>query len=157
SPFAINADGSLTQIPCPGTTCDTRGLSSFGSVATGPDQAPTAAFSATPGFTGNPTTLDGSGSAAFPGQSVAHFDWDFGDGTTAPDGGAAPTHVYGAPGTYTVSLTVTDDAGCSTSPDFNAGRMTCNGGPSAHVTHAVTIANVPPPEPPNTKISNAKI
>src|SRR5262249_32272265 len=37
------------------------------------------------------------------------FTWNFGDGTTAT--GASPTHVYQNSGTYTVSLTVTDQDG----------------------------------------------
>jgi gliding motility-associated-like protein len=39
------------------------------------------------------------------------YAWDFGDGTTAT--GAAPLHCYPDPGTYSVSVTVTDTNGCS--------------------------------------------
>jgi PKD repeat protein len=35
------------------------------------------------------------------------YDWDFGDGGTGT--GATPTHVYAAPGTYDVTVTVTDN------------------------------------------------
>ena len=37
------------------------------------------------------------------------YEWAFGDGTTSTD--EAPTHAYKASGTYTISLTVTDDRG----------------------------------------------
>ncbi|MFC1988071.1 DUF4349 domain-containing protein [Chloroflexota bacterium] len=37
------------------------------------------------------------------------YEWDFGDGTTSTD--EAPTHAYKAAGSYTISLTVTDDRG----------------------------------------------
>ncbi|MFI5148445.1 MAG: PKD domain-containing protein [Bacteroidia bacterium] len=37
--------------------------------------------------------------------------WNFGDGSTAT--GSNPTHTFGAGGTYTVTLTVTDAQGCS--------------------------------------------
>ena len=42
---------------------------------------------------------------------VEGYYWDFGDGTTAA--GITAAHVYGADGTYTVTLTVVDDQGLS--------------------------------------------
>ncbi len=42
------------------------------------------------------------------GQTVA-WDWDFGDGTTSVE--RHPEHIYAAPGTYPVTLQVTDDQG----------------------------------------------
>jgi PKD domain len=45
------------------------------------------------------------------GSPIAARLWDFGDGTTASD--PAPAHTYAAPGTYTVTLTVTDENGFS--------------------------------------------
>lgn len=43
--------------------------------------------------------------------SIALYLWDFGDGTTSAD--RSPTHAYTMPGTYTVSLTITDEMGYS--------------------------------------------
>ena len=37
------------------------------------------------------------------------YDWDFGDGSTGS--GAMPNHIYTTDGNFTVTLTVTDDAG----------------------------------------------
>jgi PKD repeat protein len=89
------------------------------------NQAPTAAF--TPsctdlscGFT------DQSGD---PDGRIVSWSWQFGDG--ARSGERSPSHAYAAPGTYNVTLTVTD-----------------NGGATNAVTHAVTVA-APPPPPQN--------
>ncbi len=53
-------------------------------------------------------SVDGSGSAD-PDGSVAGYVWDFGDGSSGT--GVKPDHTYAAAGTYSVSLTVTDDRG----------------------------------------------
>ena len=125
SPYSIGADGVLTQISCTAPHC-TAGSVPIGLAFT-PDQAPTAAFSATPGQPSQATSFDASASTASSGHTIAHYKWDFGDGTTLADGGETPSHVYAAPGTYNVVLTVTDDAGCSNSPIFNGQTDLCNG------------------------------
>jgi PKD repeat protein len=60
------------------------------------------------GIAGSLILFDGSGSTDSDGN-IAAYDWDFGDGNTAS--GVNPSHTYLAAGTYTVSLTVTDDDG----------------------------------------------
>src|SRR5690606_4945740 len=45
--------------------------------------------------------------------SVSFWDWDFGNGYFAT--GQNPGHPYANPGTYTVSLTVTTNSGCTSS------------------------------------------
>ncbi|MFA5295804.1 MAG: PKD domain-containing protein [Methanoregulaceae archaeon] len=70
---------------------------------------PEAAFSAdttTPGVGDTVTFTDESTG------NVVSRAWDFGDGGTSEDQG--PVHAYSAPGTYTVSLTVTNPAGTNT-------------------------------------------
>jgi PKD repeat protein len=50
----------------------------------------------------------------YPG-AVLSYSWSWGDGTAASTG-VAPTHTYGAPGEYTVTLTVTDSYGFKSPP-----------------------------------------
>lgn len=54
---------------------------------------------------GSPVSFSGASS---PG-GISAWAWSFGDGATGS--GAAPQHTYAKPGTYTVTLTVTDPSG----------------------------------------------
>ena len=98
-----------------------------------PDQAPVAAFSAISGAPGAPTVLNASASTASDGVP-ATYTWAFGDGATASSPGPVILHTFAAAGSYPVTLTVTDDAGCSTALVFTGQTAYCNGGPSARVT-----------------------
>ena len=62
---------------------------------------------------GVPIPFRASGSTAQPGRQVARYAWSYGDGGTAL-GQNAP-HTYTTAGTYTVGLTVADDAGAAAS------------------------------------------
>ena len=53
--------------------------------------------------------FNASSSRPAPGRTIRSYDWDFGDGSTSS--GATVQHAYSAAGTYSVLLTVTDDAG----------------------------------------------
>lgn len=71
-----------------------------------PNQAPAASF--TTSLTGLATAMNGAASSD-PDGVIVLYDWNFGDGESAA--GARPTHTYAAPGTYDVTLRVTDDRG----------------------------------------------
>ncbi|MDM8547973.1 PKD domain-containing protein [Candidatus Venteria ishoeyi] len=61
-------------------------------------------------LTASQILFDGSASSDGDGKLIA-WDWDFGDGQRG--NGEKTQHVYAAPGTYNVVLTVTDDSGTS--------------------------------------------
>ncbi|MEM1125757.1 MAG: PKD domain-containing protein [Bacteroidota bacterium] len=60
------------------------------------------------GIAGEPTRF----TANVEGDGPFTYQWDFGDGSTSTQ--ANPTHTYDEPGTYTVTLTVTNEGGTDT-------------------------------------------
>ena len=73
------------------------------------DDPPTAVASAST-LSGNaPLDVTFTGSNSFDDNAIVSYAWDFGD-TTTSSLADPPTHTYANPGTYNVSLTVTDDA-----------------------------------------------
>ena len=87
-----------------------------------PTNSPPTAVIAAPSCTLLSCTFDGSGSTDSDGQINA-YAWTFGDGGTAT-GATPPAHGYAAGGTYTVTLTVTDNGGAqrSTSTSVTVGQ-----------------------------------
>jgi PKD repeat protein len=88
--------------------CQT-GIFAFSDVAPGPILGPVAQFSATPlsGPPPLPVTFTDL-SSNYP----TSWSWDFGDGATST--AQNPTHTYSEPGTYDVSLTVSNEADSNT-------------------------------------------
>lgn len=105
-----------------------------------PDQGPVAAFSAKAGKAGKATKFNGSTSSDSDG-TVAVYHWSFGDGHSLSNGGATPSHTYKKAGKYKVTLTVTDDSGCSLTQVFTGQTAYCNGTPAARIVHRVKIAS----------------
>lgn len=90
-----------------------------------PNQPPVAAFTSSC----NQLTCSFTSSSSDPDGTIASYAWTFGDGGTATT--QNPSHTYGAGGTFTVTLTVTD-----------------NQGATGNVSHTVTVAPPPPPNVP---------
>lgn len=104
-----------------------------------PNQPPHAAIEGpTTGAAGAELSFSGTKSTDSDG-SVARYDWSFGDGTSAANGGATVHHAYSQPGTYTVTLTTTDNEGCSTELVFTGQTAYCNGSSVARTTHQVVV------------------
>ncbi len=80
-----------------------------------PAPMPTAKFSVSPSpaVVSTAVTFDASASTT-PNTSISAYEWNFGDNTALGTGKTA-THTYGAAGTYSVSLKVTDNTGATNS------------------------------------------
>jgi YVTN family beta-propeller protein len=136
--------GELTPIGLasntPGTPIGLGG--EVGAVAIVPDSGPAAAFSALSAPAGQATSLDGSGSSD-PEGTVTSYAWNFGDGTSATTSSAKLSHVYAQPGSYTVTLTVTDSEGCSSVFLFTGQTAYCSAGAKAITSQVLTVAPAP--------------
>jgi PKD repeat protein len=75
------------------------------------------------GTVGNPIAFSSAGSTD-PDGTIQSYLWDFGDGTPTSNQ-QNPTHVYTSAGTYTVTLTVTDNLGAT---DSDTAVVTVGGG-----------------------------
>jgi PKD repeat protein len=77
--------------------------------AAGPHANPVAVIGST--VSGLSVAFDGTGSTTSDGATVASYEWSFGDGESSS--AAAPTHRFARPGTYAVTLRVTDSTGAA--------------------------------------------
>ena len=115
--YATKTDGKLHQAPWNGTTV--TGPSTVDALATGnwagrgvfletvaPPVPPVAGFTSS---CLNATCFFDASSSTAPGSTIASYAWDFGDSSTGS--GATPQHAYAGPGTYQVTLTVTNARG----------------------------------------------
>ena len=130
------------------TVTDGRGITGSVTkpvVVTAPHAAPVAQIGAT--ATGLAVAFSSAGSTTSDGATISSRAWTFGDGGTSTV--AAPSHTYANPGTYSVTLTVTDSTGAVSpvatksvtvtranptaafTPTVNQLAVTVNGGASA--------------------------
>ncbi len=134
------ADGSTSNLPTPAHAYATAGTytvsltvtDSAGGTSTAyrtvtvTDRPPTAAFNPTQAtvLAGSSVPFDGTQSSD-PDGTLGAYSWNFGDGSGST--ASQPSHTYTMPGTYNVTLSVTD-----------------NSGNRASVTHQITVIAPPP-------------
>jgi DNA-binding beta-propeller fold protein YncE len=135
--FDVSSTGALTP-KSPASVTDS-GASSLEAFLIPPDQGPVAAFSAKVGKAGKATKFNASKSSDSDG-TVASYHWSFGDGSSVTTTKATVSHTYKHAGKHKVTLTVTDDSGCSTTQVFTGQTAYCNGTSAAKITHTVKIA-----------------
>jgi 6-phosphogluconolactonase (cycloisomerase 2 family) len=136
--FSVEADGTLKELPeSPTPTAGDGPL--FQGLAIRPNQGPIAALDRREMRNADLTmTFDASASSDTDGR-VARYDWDFGDGQRAEDAGPTPTHTYATPGAYRVTVTVTDDEGCSDAVIFTGQTALCNGSERATASQRLAV------------------
>lgn len=123
-PASGAADSSTLEAPnhqfaAPGvytvslTVLDADGLTSTATKSVTAPGPPVAAFSATEIGTSMSYTFTDRSSSGIGGAPITGWSWSFGDPNSSQNTSASqdPTHVFTAPGSYTVSLTVTDANG----------------------------------------------
>jgi serine protease len=94
-----------------GNTAIDNNHGAFYSFTTQPNQPPVAnAGSDQTALIGETIGFDASGSSD-PDGTIVSYSWDFGDGGTETKTNPITTHQYSTAGTYTVTLTVTDNNG----------------------------------------------
>ena len=115
----INAQTNqvTTNLPVPGGPWQ---------VAIGPDQSPIPAFTATASKKQPLKYSFNAAGTVDPDGTITQFNWNFGDGLSALNGGPLLSHTYKKAGTYGASLTLVDNEGCSGFV-FTGRTAYCNG------------------------------
>lgn len=114
TPFINNVWGNNFNMSASATATVFGFVASTGGTPPAPCSAPTAAFTIN---TDNSLVIFVDPSASTPDSgtcTISGYNWTWGDGETGVGEASGSPHTYSAPGTYTVVLEVTNQAGTST-------------------------------------------
>jgi len=100
------------------------------------NSAPTADFT----YVANGLTVNFTDDSSDPDGSIASRSWDFGDGNSST--AQNPSHTYASAGTYTVSISVTDNQGAGDSVSDSITVTASNSAPTASFTHVANDLTV---------------
>ncbi len=128
--FTDNLDGTGTLTLAPSSSTggqftinltandgELNGTSLIAVTVTPTADPPVAALSVSPGNGVAPLVVTADASASAAGTNpIANYTFDFGDGTiVGPQAGTTTSHTYALPGSYSVTVTVADDMGLTSS------------------------------------------
>jgi len=102
---------------------------------------PTAAIGATPTEGIAPLSVSFSGTGADTDGTVTNYTWNFGDGSSANI--QNPSHIFDSPGTFTVTLTVTDNGGATGSATKQIVVSAPNQAPTASIAASPSSGTAP--------------
>jgi 6-phosphogluconolactonase (cycloisomerase 2 family) len=134
--YDVSLLGALTTVGSPTVT-----NGNLKPLTVAPNQGPQAKMSLEAQPAGSESAISGMPSTDDDG-AVADWAWDFGDGTTGS--GEIVRHVYQSPGDYLVTLTVSDDEGCSTTDVYTGQFTSCAG--RGYAVRSQMIHIDPPPD-----------
>lgn len=107
----------------------------FSVSAAGNNAPPTASFTSS---CPNLTCAFNASASTDPDGTIASYAWDFGDGASGT--GPSPSHAYAAPGSYDVTMTVTDNGG-ATDAETRTVTTTAGSAPFAQDAFNRTVSN----------------
>jgi len=129
----------LSETPTPSNV----GLPIYDSLAISPNQPPIAAFTSSQEGQSDRVRFNATASRD-PDGRIARYEWNFGDGSIDRNGSPTPTHTYPGEGSYPVTLTLTDEEGCSTTFVFTGQTAACNGSAVARAQGTAAVVDPPP-------------